>query len=167
STGTTVIYSQFVGGTGDDVGKGIDLVGTTGTAPVVAGTTTGGFPQNSAIPGSTSPGFVAEYNTAGTGFVFSSYLGLGSTDQASGIAADANNNLYVAGQRNGGTGFLTKILLDTQPPVITSISTDTGAASTDGITTDQTLSLSGTALAGSTVKVYRQGTYLGSTTADG
>ncbi|ATC63708.1 hypothetical protein CMV30_06930 [Nibricoccus aquaticus] len=52
-------------------------------------------------------------------------------------------------------------------PVIVAISDDTGTSNNDQITTDTTLSLSGTAEAGSTVKVYRNTTLIGSTPADG
>jgi hypothetical protein len=53
------------------------------------------------------------------------------------------------------------------PPSITSISTDTGSSTTDGITSDNTLILTGTAVANSTVEVFRTGiaALIGSTTA--
>src|SRR5439155_21491984 len=53
-------------------------------------------------------------------------------------------------------------------PVITGISTDSGSSSSDGITSDQTLILSGTAEANSTVTVTRVGTgIIGTATANG
>lgn len=52
-------------------------------------------------------------------------------------------------------------------PVITSISDDTGSNTTDGITSDKTLSFTGTAEANSTVEVFIDGTSIGTTTADG
>ena len=51
-------------------------------------------------------------------------------------------------------------------PSITSFSTDSGVAG-DGITNDNTLTLTGTAEANSTVKVYDGATLLGSATANG
>ena len=51
-------------------------------------------------------------------------------------------------------------------PVITSFSTDSGTAG-DGITNDNTLTLTGTAEANSTVKVYDGATLLGTATANG
>jgi hypothetical protein len=50
-------------------------------------------------------------------------------------------------------------------PVIASYSNDTGKVG-DGITSDNTLDLKGTAAAGSTVKIYDGGTSIGQTTAD-
>ena len=59
--------------------------------------------------------------------------------------------------------------IDTTAPVapsITSFSTDSGTVG-DGITNDNTLTLTGTAEANSTVKVYDGATLLGSATANG
>ncbi len=61
------------------------------------------------------------------------------------------------------------VTIDTTAPVaptITSFSTDSGVAG-DHITNDNTLTLTGTAEAGSTVKVYDGATLLGSATASG
>jgi len=51
-------------------------------------------------------------------------------------------------------------------PTITGISSDTGTSSSDGITNDKTLILSGTADAGATITVYLGGSSIGTTTAD-
>jgi hypothetical protein len=51
-------------------------------------------------------------------------------------------------------------------PAITGIVNDTGASANDGITSDQTLLIVGTAQANATVQVYRGGTGAGSTAAD-
>jgi arylsulfatase A-like enzyme len=52
-------------------------------------------------------------------------------------------------------------------PVIIGIGSDTGFSSADGVTSDKTLFLSGTATAGFVVSVSRNGTLLGTATADG
>jgi len=52
-------------------------------------------------------------------------------------------------------------------PVISSISDDNGNSATDGITNDDTLVISGTAEANSTVEVFVDGEFLGSTMANG
>ena len=69
---------------------------------------------------------------------------------------------------NTGTASLTFTLDTTTPvaPSITSFSTDSGTVG-DGITNDNTLTLTGTAEANSTVKVYDGATLLGSATANG
>ena len=61
------------------------------------------------------------------------------------------------------------VTIDTAAPVVPSIasySTDSGTVG-DGITNDNTLTLTGTAEANATVKVYDGATLLGSATADG
>jgi hypothetical protein len=58
---------------------------------------------------------------------------------------------------------------DTTPPdapVITSISSDSGSSSTDGITSDRSIEINGTAEANSTVSVKINGISVGSTTTD-
>ena len=59
---------------------------------------------------------------------------------------------------------------DTTPPgqpTITAISTDTGVSSTDGITSDNTLIISGTGDANSTITIFIDGVIQGTTTTDG
>ena len=71
-------------------------------------------------------------------------------------------------QRQRGLGGLT-VTVDTaapSAPAIASFSNDSGTVG-DGITNDNTLTLTGTAEANSTVKVYDGATLLGSATADG
>ena len=61
------------------------------------------------------------------------------------------------------------VTIDTAAPVVPSIaaySTDSGMVG-DGVTNDNTLTLTGTAEANATVKVYDGATLLGSATADG
>jgi hypothetical protein len=55
---------------------------------------------------------------------------------------------------------------DPAAPVITGISSDTGASGSDGITQDHTLLVNGTAEAGSTVEVFLDGESLGTVVAD-
>ena len=74
----------------------------------------------------------------------------------------------VAGNTSAASSAL-NVTIDTTAPVtpaIASYSTDSGTAG-DGITNDNTLTLTGTAEANATVKVYDGATLLGSATADG
>ena len=52
-------------------------------------------------------------------------------------------------------------------PVVSSISDENGSSSTDEVTNDQTLSISGTAEANSTVEVFIGGSSIGTTTTNG
>ncbi len=74
-----------------------------------------------------------------------------------------------AGNTGTASGALSVLIDFTAPaiPVIGLISTDTGASSTDAVTNDNTLSLTGTAEAGSTVTIFRNGSSVGTALANG
>jgi len=62
------------------------------------------------------------------------------------------------------------VIVDTNAPTapaVTGITTDDGDSSSDGITTDRTLVIHGTAEANSTVEVFKDGVSIGTTTANG
>ena len=92
--------------------------------------------------------------------------------RASAVLADGTYNVTatamdIAGTTSAASSPLT-IVIDTQPPpapVVTGISPDTGKSSTDGITTAQNLTISGTAQAGTLVAVMLNGALLGDTMA--
>jgi hypothetical protein len=112
AAGTALFYSTYLGGSGDDQGKGIAL-DSAGNA-FVAGTTTtagSGFPGTAGSPVQSTNGggfdaFVTKLNTAGTALVSSTYLGGSGTDGGSRIAVDTAGQAYVTGQTNtAGSGF--------------------------------------------------------------
>jgi beta-lactam-binding protein with PASTA domain len=118
-TGAALVYSTFVGGSTDDYGLGIALDGS-GDAYVTGSTNSSDFPVVNAYQ-STNPGsankapsaFVTEVNSAGTGLVYSTYLGgsgippqacssaclnqSGSGDVGVAIAVDDLGDAYVTG----------------------------------------------------------------------
>lgn len=114
STGTNVVYATFIGGNNEDIaqGIGIDSVGEaylTGATwstnfPVTAGGVqqhnTGGTCFNGIV---CSNAFVTVLNAAGSGLVYSTYLGsAGNTssvtgDQGNAIAIDPAGRVYVTG----------------------------------------------------------------------
>ena len=75
----------------------------------------------------------------------------------------------LAGNTSGDSPVFTVVVDTSAPavPAVTAITTDTGASGSDGVTSDATLILSGTAEAGSTVTVYKDGASVGTTTASG
>lgn len=97
STGTALLYSGFLGGSGDDYGFGI-AADADGNA-YVAGRARPGFPTTvgPALNG-TGDAFVAKINSTGTALLYSRFLG-GSIDgdEGRGIAVDATGNAYVTG----------------------------------------------------------------------
>ncbi len=74
-----------------------------------------------------------------------------------------------AGNISSASSSLSVTIDATAPsaPAVGAVSNDTGSSSTDFITNDTTLVISGSAEANSTVKVYKDGVLLGSTTANG
>ena len=94
-----------------------------------------------------------------------SYTTAALTNGAHSLTATATD---VAGNTSAASAALS-VTIDTSAPVtpaIASYSTDSGTAG-DGITNDNTLTLTGSAEANATVKVYDGATLLGSATADG
>ncbi|EPY01984.1 Ig-like domain-containing protein [Magnetospirillum fulvum] len=74
----------------------------------------------------------------------------------------------VSGQDSAASTAL-NVTVDTATPTaphVTGISTDDGSSTSDGVTTDRTLTISGTAEAGSKVEVFKNGVSLGIVDAD-
>jgi IPT/TIG domain/Beta-propeller repeat len=101
-TGTTLIYSTFLGGSDSDDAVGI-AVDTSGNAYVTGRTRSNNFPvtpgafQTALNISGLVDAFVAKLNPAGTALIYSTYLGGRHEDLATAIAADASGNAYVAG----------------------------------------------------------------------
>jgi hypothetical protein len=99
STGTALLYSTYLGGSGPDYGYGIAL-DSANNAHVTGYTGSSNFPTHNALQSSAPGGgdaFVTKINPAGSAFVYSTYLGGGGTEQGSGIAVDSSGNAYVTG----------------------------------------------------------------------
>jgi Beta-propeller repeat len=99
STGTALVYSTLLGGTGFDVGSKV-TIDSAGNAYVV-GVTDGGFPVTPGAfqtsPGGTNDVFVAKLDATGTALVYSTLLGGSGIDIGNGIAINASGNAYVTG----------------------------------------------------------------------
>jgi Beta-propeller repeat/Putative metal-binding motif/Thrombospondin type 3 repeat len=103
--GTALIYSTYLGGGGDDLGKGI-AIDSAGNACITGDTNSNNFPLFNAFgtklnlngnPGLTTDAFVTKLNAAGTALIYSTYLGGSGTDNGNGIALDSASNAYVTG----------------------------------------------------------------------
>lgn len=106
ATGTALIYSTYLGGSGTDAGAAI-AVDSAGSAYVTGSTGSIDFPTASPIQGSNAGGtdaFVTKVNAGGTTWSYSTYLGGGGTDTGRGIAVDGSGNAYVVGQ-TGSSDF--------------------------------------------------------------
>ncbi len=104
-------YSTYLGGSGGDVAYGVTLNPATGEAYVTGETASTNFPTSPALQNYTpttgvpdSLGllgqgnvFVTEFNAAGSGVVFSTYLGGSGLDIPSQIYFAPNGNLFIVG----------------------------------------------------------------------
>jgi hypothetical protein len=112
ATGTTILYSSYLGGNTEDVGYGI-AVDSSMNAYVTGLTYSTNFPRTAralqATYGGGGDAFVAKVNTIASGsasLVYSTYLGGSGLDQGNGIAVDGNGNAYVTGLTNSASfGF--------------------------------------------------------------
>ncbi len=100
STGSALVYSTYLGGSGTDAGYGI-AVDEANDAYVTGSTTSANFPATTDAYTTTNSGgvdaFVTKLNAAGSGLLYSTYLGGGSDDTGYGIAANSTG-AYVTGQ---------------------------------------------------------------------
>lgn len=103
AAGSALVYSTYLGGTGDDLGAGI-AVDSAGNAYVSGYTASVDFPTKHAIQpsyGGNGDAFVTKVNAAGTALVYSTYLGGSGQETRIGypkaIAVDKFGSAYVAG----------------------------------------------------------------------
>src|SRR5206468_3783058 len=126
----------------------------------------------STLSATSQDAFVAQLSASDAPAGWLSYLAASRTDEANRLAVDRIQARVVGSTsatsfptaspfqstNAGGTdAFIAKIAQPPPAPVFSSISTDSGPSASDQITNDQTLSISGTAVAGATVTLYRAG----------
>ncbi len=109
ATGAALVYSTYLGGTGDDAGESI-AVDPAGRA-FVAGETSGGFPTTAGAYQRTYGGgafdlFVTRLAAGGAALDYATYLGGASRELVTGIAFDSAGRAFVVGLTNG-PGFPT------------------------------------------------------------
>jgi hypothetical protein len=110
-TGSALIFSTYLGGSGYAAGHGI-VLDSAGNAYVVGTTTSTNFPTMNPLQpvnGGGADAFVAKINPSGSAFVYSTYLGGKGYDLGYGIAVDSAGNAYV-------TGFTTSADFPTRNP---------------------------------------------------
>jgi uncharacterized protein (TIGR03437 family) len=100
ASGSGIIYSTYLGGSGEDSGHGI-AVDVLGNAYVAGITNSQDFNTRNAfqptITGPAEDAFIAKINPTGTNLIFSTYLGGANSDQAFAITLDLNSDIYIAG----------------------------------------------------------------------
>jgi len=100
-TGTALVYSTYLGGSGLDSIQGI-VIDSAGAAYIAGGTDSVDFPLMNPIQGvlggGASDAFVTEINSTGTALVYSTYLGGSGSDTGWSIALDGSGSAYATGQ---------------------------------------------------------------------
>jgi hypothetical protein len=108
-TGSALVYSTYLGGSGGDFANGI-VVDSAGNAYVTGQTSSTNFPTKNPFQGASTGGsdaFVTKLSPTGSTLVYSTYLGGSGTDFANGIAVDSARNAYITGYTHS-TNFPTK-----------------------------------------------------------
>ena len=98
ASGSALLYSTYLGGSGWDQGTGIAL-DASGNAYIAGDTQSTDFPLLAAAQshfGGGTDSFVTKLSSAGA-IVFSTYLGGSGVEHAGGIAIDSSRNVYLAG----------------------------------------------------------------------
>src|SRR5215831_2759897 len=135
-TGSSLVYSTYLGGSGSDYGTRI-AVDSSGNAYVVGYTQSGDFPvanaMQSGFGGGAQDAFVTKINPGGNAFVYSTYLGGSGDDSASSVAVAMDGSVCVTG-----------MTFSTNFPVANPTQATYGGGDNDGFVT--LLNPSGTAL---------------------
>lgn len=106
-TGSALVYSTFLGGSGTNSGLGI-AVDNFGSAYVTGLTTSPNFPTTAGAFDTIGGGadledaFVTKLNPAGSALVYSTYLGGDNVDHGNSIAVDCTGSAYVTGSTTSG-----------------------------------------------------------------
>ncbi len=98
--GNSLVYSTFLGAEANDSAEGV-AVDSLGRAYVSGGTKSFGFPTTAGAYQGTKAGdtdaYLAKFDSAGASLLYSTLLGGGGTDRASGVALAPNGIAFIAG----------------------------------------------------------------------
>lgn len=152
-TGAVLLYSSYLGGSGDD-GVGYVVVDSNHKASFVGATRSTNFPLANplqALLRGTQDAFITTVSPQGNALTFSSYFGGSGLDTAPGIAVDQMDNLYMAGSTTsfdfptyqpiqptlggGYDGFIVKLSPDAPPATSTPTSTPTNTPTSTATST--------------------------------
>jgi hypothetical protein len=98
-TGSSLIYADYIGGSGEDYGLGL-VLDSSNEVYVTGNTSSGDFPVVNPYQG-TYPGganaFLTKISSDGSSLLYSTYLGGNGSDSPAGVAIDISNEVLVAG----------------------------------------------------------------------
>ncbi len=99
-------YATYLGGSGYDSPRAL-AVDAAGNAYIAGVTQSADFPTASPLDGAydDTDAFVVKLNVDGSGFEYATYFGGSSGDYASGIAVDAQGDVYLTGETWSGADF--------------------------------------------------------------
>jgi uncharacterized protein (TIGR03437 family) len=99
-TGTALVYSTFLGGTGEDLALGLAVDGA-GVAVLTGSTASANFPATAGATqrtyGGAGDAFVAKLNAAGSALVYATFVGGNRAEEGDWVVLDRSGNAYVAG----------------------------------------------------------------------
>jgi len=110
STGSSLIWGTYYGGTNNDYGNGIAIdasnnVYITGITYSNLSIATGGAYQTN--NGGSQDAFLAKFNSTGSSLLWGTYYGGTNNDFGQGIVVDASNNVYITGYTSSGSSIAT------------------------------------------------------------
>src|SRR4029450_1670263 len=119
-SGSLVVYSTYLGGSGDDAGNAI-AVDVDGNAFVAGTTNSNNFPVQGPFQATTrgfNDAFVVKLDPNGASLLYSTYIGSNTEDVANAIAVDPLGRAYVTGSTSSSTfpNNTAVICLGTQSP---------------------------------------------------
>jgi hypothetical protein len=116
STGSSLIYATFLGGSGNDNGSGIVVDGT-GCAYATGSTDSPNFPTTSGAFDTSYNGrgdaFIIKLTPAGNGLTYATFLGSNQSDSSFGIAIDGMGSAHVTGSTKSSSFPTTPGAFDT------------------------------------------------------
>ena len=95
-SGSSLIYSSFIGGSSGDLMEHSLVLLPDGSVVVAGVTLSADFPGSGSLHGR-SDGFLTKVNPSGSAFAFSTYIGGSGTEQILSPVVDSKGNIYVAG----------------------------------------------------------------------
>ena len=101
ASGTALVYSTYIGGSGSDGARGI-AIDSSGSAYITGQTTSSDFPTTpgalSTVKGGVTTSFVTKLSPDGSSLAYSTYLGGNYYELPGAIAVDASGSAYVTGK---------------------------------------------------------------------
>ena len=104
ASGTALVYSTYIGGSGSDLGNSIAL-DASANAYITGRTYSTDYDITAGAFQTTNGGvwwdaFVTKLNASGTALIYSTYIGGSSDEEGYSIALDASTNAYITGSTN-------------------------------------------------------------------